>query len=151
MNKPSPKTPPKTHHKALGSIGEKRAEQAVFEKGLVLVARNWRFGRRGELDLVAFNPALGRLHIIEVKTRHRANRNSTGSAIESITPAKQAQLRELAEAFLNHWQTTPELQAHGPIHEVSLDVITLEAPEGASRPTQTPLENWVLTWHENAF
>mgnify|MGYP001199466592 CR=1 FL=1 len=78
----------------LGQTGERLAEQQLAARGYQILARNWRFGRRGELDLVAQDDDC--LVIVEVRTR-RGRR--FGSAEESVTTHKQAQLQTLAEAY----------------------------------------------------
>lgn len=78
----------------LGQAGERLAEQQLAGRGYQIVARNWRYGRRGELDLVAQDGDC--LVIIEVRTR-RGRR--FGTAEELVTPRKQAQLHSLAEAY----------------------------------------------------
>jgi putative endonuclease len=70
------------------------AADLLAGKGYQMVARNWRSGRGGEIDLVARDgPSLV---IVEVRTRRG---QVFGSAEESITPAKQARLSSLAEAY----------------------------------------------------
>jgi putative endonuclease len=62
--------------------------------------RNWRAPSRhdahGELDIVT---RLGdAIHIIEVRTRHGS---SHGTAEESVSPRKMAQLRVAAQAYID--------------------------------------------------
>lgn len=78
----------------LGHAGEQMAADLLARKGYRIVDRNWRSGRSGEIDLVAQDGAT--LVIVEVRTR-RGQR--FGSAEESVTPAKQARLAALAEAY----------------------------------------------------
>jgi len=75
------------------------------------VARNWRC-EVGELDIVARDG--GCLACIEVRTRRG---QGLGSPEESITPAKQARLIALAEAYV---------QAHGWQGDWRLDVVAIE-------------------------
>jgi putative endonuclease len=78
----------------LGRHGEELAERRLTSLGYEIVTRNWRC-EYGELDLVARDGEC--LALVEVRTR----RGSTlGTPEESITPAKQARLIELAEAYV---------------------------------------------------
>lgn len=85
----------------LGRAGEQMAADLLAGKGYQIVARNWRSGRSGEIDLVAQDGPC--LVIVEVRTRRG---QQFGSAEESVTPAKQARLVVLAEAYsaAANWQ-----------------------------------------------
>lgn len=78
----------------LGRAGEQMAADLLAGKGYQIVARNWRSGRSGEIDLVAQDGPC--LVIVEVRTRRG---QVYGSAEESVTPAKQARLAALADAY----------------------------------------------------
>jgi len=80
--------------RGLGRHGEELAAQHLAGKGYQIVARNWRC-EAGELDLVA--QMGGCLALVEVRTRRG---RGMGSPEESITPAKQARLITLAEAYV---------------------------------------------------
>jgi len=85
-------------HLTLGRRGEDAAAALLAQRGYTVLARNWRIRTpevRGELDLLCLDD--GALVVVEVKTR-RSTR--AGSALDAITPAKQAQVRRLALAFL---------------------------------------------------
>jgi putative endonuclease len=80
---------------ALGRAGEDHVAARYEDLGFTVIDRNWRNGRRGELDLVLQRDRL--VVVCEVKTR----RNDTyGDALESVTIAKQQRLRQLASAWL---------------------------------------------------
>lgn len=79
---------------ARGVYGERRAAAWYEQHGFTVLARNWRDGRSGELDLVVRRGSL--VVVCEVKARASA---AYGVA-ESVTPAKQARIRRLAGAFL---------------------------------------------------
>lgn len=85
----------------LGRAGEQMAADLLTGKGYQIVVRNWRFGRSGEIDLVAQDGPC--LVIVEVRTRRG---QAHGSAEESVTPAKQARLAALTEAYCaeSGWQ-----------------------------------------------
>ena len=79
----------------LGASGEDAAAAWYEAHGFVVVARNWRDGRRGELDLVVRH---GRhLVVCEVKTRSGLG---FGHPAESVTRAKQIRIRQLGAAFI---------------------------------------------------
>ncbi|MCS6845603.1 MAG: YraN family protein [Caldilineales bacterium] len=80
--------------RSLGAVGERLAAEYLAQQGYRVVARNWRSGRGGEIDLVAEDGAC--LVIVEVRTR-RGER--FGPPEESVTAAKQARLAALAEAY----------------------------------------------------
>ena len=80
--------------KQIGHQGETLAASYLAAKGFSILHRNWRCPG-GELDIVA---EMGQtLVFVEVRTR-RGTRY--GTAAESITPAKQARLIQLAQTFL---------------------------------------------------
>ena len=80
--------------KQTGRQGEDIAAAYLSAKGWRIVARNW-VCHTGELDIVAQSGDT--LVFVEVRTR-RGDR--FGTAAESITPAKQARLIELAQTYL---------------------------------------------------
>ena len=80
--------------KQTGQRGEDLASAYLTERGYELIERNWRC-TAGEVDLIMEQGAT--LVFVEVRTR-RSQR--FGSAEESITPAKQARLVEVAQTYL---------------------------------------------------
>jgi putative endonuclease len=95
----------------LGDTGEALAARHLEAVGLQIVARNWRCAY-GELDLVAEEVApdyvLGGaqvtwLVVVEVRIRRGAR---FGTALGSVTPTKQAKLRQVASAYVQEtaWQ-----------------------------------------------
>lgn len=79
----------------LGAAGEQLAAEFLAERGYVLLARNWRGGATGEIDLVAQDGSC--LVIVEVRTRRG---ESFGTPEESVTSRKQARLAALTEAYM---------------------------------------------------
>jgi putative endonuclease len=89
-------------HLDLGRRGEALAADAYEADGYVVVARNWRSGRSGELDLVL---AKGRLLVVcEVKTR---SSDAFGVPAAAVDHRKQARIRALTAAFLRAHEVRP--------------------------------------------
>ncbi|WP_428267480.1 YraN family protein [Haliangium sp.] len=81
-----------THVK--GQRGEDRAVEYLRAQGYHIVERNYRC-RAGEIDIVARDGDA--LVFVEVRTRAGGER---GSALETVTAAKQRRLARVAEAYL---------------------------------------------------
>ncbi|MGW3668771.1 YraN family protein [Streptomyces sp. NPDC005141] len=103
--------------KALGAYGEELAARRLTETGMTVLARNWRCGRTGEIDIVARDGDA--LVVCEVKTRRAG---AFQHPMEAVTPAKARRLRGLAERWL---------QEHGgaPPGGVRIDLIGVVLPE----------------------
>lgn len=79
---------------ALGREGENAARRFLEKKGYRVVATGYRLFR-GEIDIIAYDRDI--LVFVEVKTR----RDSTlGRPEEAVTPAKQRQIRRIAQGYL---------------------------------------------------
>ncbi|MER5495076.1 YraN family protein [Streptomyces sp. LE64] len=107
---------------ALGRYGEDVAARRLTEEGWTVLARNWRCGRVGELDIVARDGDV--LVVCEVKTRRE---HSFQQPLAGVTPEKAERLRELADRWL---------QTHGgvPPGGVRIDVFGVLLPRrGAPR------------------
>jgi putative endonuclease len=78
----------------LGAIGETVVAEWYVHQGFEVLDRNWRDGRRGELDLVLGADEL--VVFCEVKTRSSGR---MGNGVEAITPAKMLRLRQLGSAW----------------------------------------------------
>src|SRR4051794_28700725 len=77
-----------------GAVGEELAAAFLVARGLAVVARNFRC-TAGEIDLVARD---GRTIVFcEVRTRRSAGK---GSALESVTGAKQRQVCRVAAHYV---------------------------------------------------
>lgn len=115
---------------ALGRAGEDRALADYTSRGYELLDRNWRDGKKGELDLVLLQGAT--VVVCEVKTRRS---DSFGDALEAVTVSKQLRLRRLASAWLT---ANRDRLPHRQI-ELRIDVaavrlgrnVTVEIVEGA--------------------
>ena len=103
-------------HLELGRRGEAMAAAVYEGRGYRVLARNWRDGRAGELDLVVTRARL--LVVCEVKTRSSV---AFGHPAEAVDWRKQARLRRLAAAFLAQNEVRPA--------EVRFDVASVIAGE----------------------
>jgi putative endonuclease len=101
------------YKRKLGRHGEDRAAAYLKRQGYAILARNWRCPL-GELDIVAREGET--LVFVEVRAR-RSDR--LGTPEESITPAKQARLVELAQTYL---QETGQSDQDWRIDVVAIEV-----------------------------
>jgi putative endonuclease len=87
----------------LGVSGEAAAVRYLEKQRYDIISRGFRF-HRGEIDIIARDR--GTLVFVEVKTRRNLE---CGQPEESVTPAKQEQIRKIAEAFLavSHNENAP--------------------------------------------
>ncbi|MFD9792428.1 YraN family protein [Streptomyces sp. NPDC059070] len=107
---------------ALGRYGEDLAARLLTGAGMTVIARNWRCGRTGEIDIVARDGDV--LVVCEVKTRRAG---SFQHPMAAVTPDKAARLRHLAERWLAD---------HGgpPPGGVRIDLVGIVLPrKGAAR------------------
>jgi len=88
----------------IGRSGEARAERYLCERGMQLVARNYRCAM-GEIDLVMRDGPT--LVFVEVRCRARLD---YGSPLETVSAAKQRKLTAAAQHFLVA-QRVPSRQA----------------------------------------
>ncbi|MEV6396512.1 YraN family protein [Streptomyces sp. NPDC051907] len=84
---------------ALGRFGEALAARLLAEAGMTVLARNWRCGRSGEIDIVARDGDA--VVVCEVKTRRAGVHGPFEHPMAAITPAKAERLRRLAECWLD--------------------------------------------------
>lgn len=100
--------------KALGDYGERLAARHLSERGLRILALNYRCAD-GELDILAVDGAV--LVGCEVKTR-RSNRY--GTPLEAIDAAKADRVHRL----VRRWAA----EHHYPYERVRVDVVTVLKP-----------------------
>ncbi|WP_026369375.1 YraN family protein [Kallotenue papyrolyticum] len=106
-----------------GQRAETLAALHLQRQGYGIIARNWRCAQ-GEIDIIATDGAT--LVFVEVRAR-RSTRQGTPE--ESITPAKQRRLIELAAAYLQ----TLEEQGQPWIGPWRIDVIAVRlAADGSA-------------------
>ncbi|MEU6622179.1 YraN family protein [Streptomyces litmocidini] len=102
---------------ALGRYGEELATRWLTATGMHILARNWRCGRTGEIDIVARDGDT--LVICEVKTRRDGPYEHPMAA---VTPRKAERLRRLAACWLDR-NDTP-----APAGGVRIDLIGIVLP-----------------------
>ena len=100
-------------NRTLGISGEDAVAAWYAERGYEIIARNWRGGRTGELDLIA---RTGTTYVFcEVKTR---TSTAFGAPVEAVGHQKQLRIRRLAAAWLTE-------QARGRGGDVRFDVASV--------------------------
>ena len=90
------------HNIIVGRAGEELTAKHYATLGYELVARNWRSGRAGEIDLVVARRDV--LVFCEVKSR---TSDRFGTPAEAVDWRKQQRLRRLALAFLAAHEVHP--------------------------------------------
>jgi putative endonuclease len=109
-----------TQRRAIGAYGELRAARYLQERGLKVLARNWRCAD-GELDLILRDGDA--VVFCEVKTRRTA---TFGPPAAAVDPRKVHKLRQLAVRWL------AESGTRAP--QIRFDVVeVLPQPRGATR------------------
>jgi putative endonuclease len=93
---------------ALGKYGEELAARRLVESGMTVLARNWRAGRSGEIDIVALDGDA--LVVCEVKTRRAGLVGSTlfEHPMAAVGPGKAERLRRLAERWIEERGGPPQ-------------------------------------------
>ena len=102
---------------ALGRYGEELATRRLIATGMHILARNWRCGRAGEIDIVARDGDT--LVICEVKTRRHG---AYEHPMAAVTPTKAERLRRLAACWLDR------NGAPAPAGGVRIDLIGIVLP-----------------------
>ena len=84
----------------IAKAGEQRTARYLEDHGYTILERNWRFGRYGELDLIARGP--GRLTVfVEVKTRTRtAAAGIPTEGFDAVDRRKQKRIIRAARSYL---------------------------------------------------
>ena len=85
----------RSNNKNIGNEGEKIAEKFLVDKGYKIIEKNFRFGKEGEIDIIATNDDT--LIFIEVKTR---TNHKFGNPILSITEKKKRLIRFAANGYM---------------------------------------------------
>lgn len=117
-----------------GKAQESKAARYLASQGLRLISRNFS-SRYGEIDLIMADSNT----LVFVEVRYRRS-EQFGSAIDSVTAAKQKKIRLTAAHYL---QSHPRLQSSN----CRFDVIGLtHAPSGGAHSAELRVD-----WVKNAF
>lgn len=85
----------KDNKRSFGSLGEELACRYLTANGCRIAEKNYRAGKMGEIDIIAFDGEY--ICFVEVKTR---TGNLFGTPGESVGRRKQENLRKLAWTYL---------------------------------------------------
>lgn len=113
----------KAAHLIRGESAEEQAHRFLLDKGLKPVCRNFRC-KQGELDLIMTD----RQTLVIVEVRYRKT-DKYGSAVESVTRAKQARIIAATQVYLSSQKTDSPIR---------FDVVALSG-------------NGNIDWIRNAF
>lgn len=91
----------KIYKRDFGSEGEDFAAEYLEKNGLGIICRNFRFGRLGEIDIIAREAEY--ICFVEVKTR---SSQRFGSPSEAVDLRKQMKIRQLAMIYLKKFNMT---------------------------------------------
>jgi putative endonuclease len=85
----------------LSQSGEELAAQHLSQKGFRILERNWRYGRFGELDIIAQDPD-GTLIFAEVKTRRTLSESADRLQLgfQAVDGLKQHKVLRMAQRYL---------------------------------------------------
>ena len=97
----------------LGKAGEQFVADYLKSKGYIIIKRNWRDSRYGEIDIVAENHE--NIVFVEVKTRQS---NALVSGIEAVDTRKQRRIKNASYMFMKRLRTT--LPSRLDVAEVTL-------------------------------
>lgn len=96
----------RTDKQAVGRRGEDLAVAELQRQGMEVLARNWRCGRLGEVDVVALDRTAGVPTVVVCEVKCRSGLGF-GHPLEAITWAKLRTLRQLAAEWVRDHPTGP--------------------------------------------
>lgn len=85
---------------ALGKAGEDFVAEYLRSKGYIIIKRNWKDSRYGELDIVAENKNC--IAFVEVKTR---SKDAVVSGLEAVDLHKQQRTKNASQTFIRKLRT----------------------------------------------
>ena len=103
---------------SIGKMGEELVSVFYEDAGYIILARNWRWSNKGEIDIIAYNKDMNIIAICEVKTRKF---NTFVRACDAVNAAKQNKLQMLAKVFLSSNKTYLKANVRFDVAEVSFD------------------------------
>ena len=86
-----------TNKRQEGDEGEELAVKLLTSKGYKIIERNYRFGNKGEIDIIAKDTETGYTVFIEVKMKTNLE---FGDPEYSVTKKKMGQVRRMATAYM---------------------------------------------------
>lgn len=84
----------------VGKAGEDFVAQYLKSKGYIIIKRNWRDSRYGEIDIVAENREC--IAFVEVKTRKK---DALVSGLEAVDLHKQQRIKNASQTFMRRLRT----------------------------------------------
>jgi putative endonuclease len=98
---------------SIGKNAETLAEEYIKDKKFKIIKKNFKFGKTGEIDIIAYDGDI----LVFLEIRSKASKEY-GDPISSITPGKIKKIRKTAEGYLyvNNISNT----------EIRFDVITVD-------------------------
>ncbi len=84
----------------IGQAGEEFVAEYLRKNGYIIIKRNWRDSRFGELDIVAENNEC--IAFVEVKTR---SKNAMVSGAYAVDSNKQNRIRNASHTFMRRLRT----------------------------------------------
>lgn len=84
----------------LGKQGEEIAAQHLRAKGYIIIKRNWRDSRYGEIDIVAESKE--EILFVEVRTRRHG---ALASGAETVDSHKLLRVKNAAQMFMNRFNS----------------------------------------------
>lgn len=105
------------YNKDFGQKGENKAENFLKSQGFLIRSRNYRFGKYGEIDIIAEKDGL--LVFFEVKNRSSQH---YGGPLYSISESKMRNIVKTASSFLQKNQKYYD-------YDIRVDLISIESDE----------------------
>ena len=105
-----------------GIKGEDAAVKFYTDAGYQIIARNWRWSNKGEIDIISYNEKNDILSICEVKTR---SAHSILRPCEAVNIKKQNKIRMLTTVFLTKNKVFTKYKVRFDVIEVILEGDTL--------------------------
>lgn len=134
-----------TWKKRLGDLGETSACQLLASKDWLILERNWRAGRIGEIDIVARTPE-SQLVAVEVKTRCRHPDDPLdwqSSGFASINARKKKKLRAMAAIYANFRQAEQSVRIDCILVDFALSSASFRNLLAAEKLNEVPLPRFV--------